>query len=132
MDLKDLTPKSDTLVIELLHPSTGDKLENEDGSVMTITKYAPHSKEYKTCIHEETNKQLKTAQKRNKLDLKAQDIENSTLNILARTTCDWNITYGGKKPKLNEKSAKELYSDVFWIKDQVEEAETNYLDFTNS
>ena len=47
MDLKDLTPNLDDVVVEIKHPSTGDTLKNDDGTVMTITVLAPHSKEYK-------------------------------------------------------------------------------------
>jgi hypothetical protein len=36
MDLKDLTPNLDDIVVEIKHPSTGDVLKNDDGTNMTI------------------------------------------------------------------------------------------------
>lgn len=132
MDLKDLTPKEDTIIIELRHPTTGELLDNEDGSVMTISRYAPHSREYKAVVNKQTDKKLKSAQSKKKFTLSASDIEKITVDLLAETTFDWNITYGKKQPKFSVDAAKELYEEVFWIKDQVEEAESDYLDFTKA
>ena len=36
----------------------------------------------------------------------------------------------GKKPKYSADTAKEIYEQVFWIKDQIEEAVADSLDFT--
>lgn len=130
MDLKDLTPSSDTVEVTVVHPSTFEPLTNDDGSEMTITMYAPHSKEYKAAIHEQTNKRLKQSQSKKKVEFTAEDLEDAGLELLAKTTKAWKITYDGKKPKLTVSAAKEIYSEVFWIKDQIEEALSNSLDFT--
>lgn len=130
MDLKDLTPKEDTIVVELKHPTTGEVLTNEDDSPMTISRYAPHSKQYKRVVNEETNKKLRAVQSKKKNFLTAEELEETNIKLLAETTFDWNITYGGEQPKFSESTAKELYREVFWIKEQLEEAEQDYLDFT--
>lgn len=132
MDLKDLTPSSDTVEVTVVHPTTYEPLTNEDGSEMTITMYAPHSKEYKAAVHEQTNKRLKQAQSKKKMDITAEDLDNATLELLAKTTKDWKITYGGKKPKFSVAVAKEVYAEVFWIRDQIEEAVNDSLDFTKA
>ena len=51
MDLKNLTPTSDTVDVTIVHPTTLEPLTNDDKSEMTITMYAPHSKEYKAAVH---------------------------------------------------------------------------------
>jgi len=130
MDLKDLTPSSDTVEVTIVHPSTYEPLTNEDGSPMVITMYAPHSKEYKAAMHEQTNRRLKQAQSKKKMEITAEDLEAATIELLAKTTKDWKITFGGVKPKFNVDKAKEIYEEVFWIKDQIEEALGNSLDFT--
>ena len=130
MDLKDLTPSSDTVDVSIVHPTTFEPLNNEDGSPMTITMYAPHSKEYKAAVHEQTNRRLKQAQGKKKVEFTAEDLENATLELLAKTTKDWKITYDGKKPRFAVDKAKEIYAEVFWIRDQIEEAVSNSLDFT--
>lgn len=129
MDLKDLTPSSDTVEVAVVHPATLEPLANEDGSPMTITMYAPHSKNYKAAVHEQTNKRLKKAQSKNGFDFTAEDLDEATLDLLAKTTKEWSITFGGEQPKLTLSKAKEVYSEVFWIKDQIEGAVSNSLDF---
>jgi hypothetical protein len=52
------------------------------------------------------------------------------LRFFCKSTSSWNITYGGKKPKFSVAVAKEVYQEVFWIRDQIEEAVANSLDFT--
>ena len=129
MDLKDLTPTSDTVEVTLLHPNTDEVLKNDDKSPMTITLFAPHSKVYKSAMHEQTNKQIKKARGNKKdIDITAEDIEQSSLDVLAKITKEWNITYKGEVPKVEK--AKEVYDEVFWIKDQIEEALKTSLDFT--
>ena len=130
MDLKDLTPSSDTVEVTVVHPTNFEPLTNEDGSEMSIIMYAPHSKEYKAAIYEQTNKRLKQSQSKKKVEFTAEDLEDATIELLAKTTKDWKITYGGVKPKFSVAKAKEIYEEVFWIKDQIEEAVSNSLDFT--
>ena len=129
MDLLDLTPKSDVIVVTIKQPATKEVLKNEDNSDMTITMYAPHSKEYKKVIHEMTNKRLEKMQTKGSNKIKAEELEEIALETLAKTTKEWNITYGGEVPKLSVAKAKEVYDRVFWIKDQIEEAAEDSLDF---
>lgn len=132
MDLKDLKPKSDTVEVEIVHPNTLEPLKNEDGSTMTITMYAPHSKEYKAVVHEQTNKRLKQSQKNKRMELTAEDLERAGLELLAKATKSWNITFGGKQPKYSVDAAIDIYDEVFWIRDQIEEAINESLDFTKA
>ena len=129
MDLKNLTPTSDTVEVEILHPTTLEPLLNDNSKPMVITMYAPHSKEYKAAVHEQTNKRLKQAQSKKKVDLTAEDIEDATLDLFAKTTKSWNITYDGEEPNFSVSKAKEIYSEVFWIRDQIDEAMSNSLNF---
>lgn len=130
MDLKDLTPTSDTVDVGLVHPVTLDPLMNDDGSPMTITMYAPHSKEYKAYTHKQTNERLKQSQAKKKIEITAEGLEEAVLDLYANVTKDWNITFDKKQPKYSVTKAKEIYSEVFWIRDQIEEAVSNSLDFT--
>lgn len=129
MDLKDLTPKNDTVTVEIKHPVTNEKLLNEDDSVMTITLYAPHTKEYKRVLWEVTDQRLKEAAKNGRIEVKSEDLENQSLDSLAKTTKEWNITFDKAMPECNYENAKSVYTEVFWIKDQIEFAMSNYLDF---
>jgi len=132
MDLMNLKPTSDTVEVTLKHPNTGDKLKNDDKTDMTIVVYASHSKEYKALMHEQTNKRLKAMQGNKNTEITAQDMEEATLNMLSKITCEWNITYNKEQPKLSIAKAKQIYDEVFWIKDQIEEALADSLDFTKA
>jgi len=123
MDLKNLIPTTDEIVVVLKHPNTYETLLNDDGSEMTITVYAPHSKEYKAAVHEQTNIRLKQMQvKGNRNVITAEELEVATITMLAKTTKGWDITFDGKKPEFSVEEAKSIYSKVFWLKSQVEEA----------
>ena len=132
MDLMDLKPTSNTVEVKLKHPNTGVVLKNEDKTDMTIVVFAIHSKEYKELMHEQTNKRLKAMQSNKKTDITAQDMEKATLDMLSKITSEWNITYNKEQPKLSIAKAKDLYDEVFWIKDQIEEALADSLDFTKA
>ena len=129
MDLKDLTPNLDDVIVTIKHPTTGDVLKNDDGTDMTITVLAPHSKEYKKAQHEQISKRLKKAQKSKSQDVDYSDIEEATLELLAKVTKAWDITFGGEKPELTVAIAKSIYDEVFWIKNQIEEEVSESLDF---
>ena len=132
MDLMDLKPTSNTVEVTLRHPNTGAVLKNEDNTDMTIVVFASHSKEYKELMHEQTNKRLKDMQSNKSTNLTAQDMEKATLDMLSKITSEWNITYNKEQPKLSVSKAKNLYDEVFWIKDQIEEALADSLDFTKA
>lgn len=129
MDLKDLTPKSDDIVVNIVHPISKEPLVNDDGSPMTITIYAQHSKEYKKVQRELINKRLKEAQAAGNTDIDYEQLEAAALELMAKTTKAWDITFDGKKPKLTEAKARQIYDEVFWIKNQIEEAVADSLDF---
>ena len=133
MDLMNLKPTSDIIEVTLMHPNTGDVVKNDDKTPMTITVYASHSKEHKAAVHMQTNKRLKAMQGSKKSQtFTSEEIEESSMELLARVTSCWNITYGGAMPELNVKKAREIYTEVFWIKSQVEEALAESLDFTKA
>lgn len=129
MDLKDLTPKSDSIEVEIKHPITGEALKNDDDTPMTITLHATHSKEYKSVMHEQTNRRLKAASATGKVDITSEELEENTLEVLAKATKSWNLTFGGEKPELTVDAAKKLYTEVFWIRDQLDEGISNSMGF---
>jgi len=127
MDLNTLTPQKDTVEVVLTHPSTGDTLFNDDKTEMTITVALPHSEVYKKALREQQEKRFKKASKKGKQDFSVEEIEESTLELLAKSTVNWDITFNGEKPKFSASKAKELYKDLFWIRQQIDE-EVNTTD----
>jgi len=88
--------------------------------------------EYKKLVHEQTDKRLAQMQKSKKVQISAADLEKSSIDVLAKATKEWDITYDGESPKLSVAKAKEIYTEYFWIKDQLEEAINETLDFTQA
>ena len=129
MDLKDFAPKSDEIVVEIKHPISKEPLMNDDGTPMVITIYAQHSKVYKKAQRELIGKRLKEAQESGSKEIDYEQLEEAALELMVKTTKSWDITYEGKKPKLTEAKARQIYDEVFWIKNQIEEAAATSLDF---
>lgn len=130
MDLMDLKPKSDLVEVMLLHPNTLETIFNDDKSEMTISIAAQHSREYKEAIYEQQDRRIKAMQSKGKTTtVSASDIEKDAIELLSKITKSWDITYGGEKPKLTLSKAKEVYSEVFWLRNQVEEALLESVDF---
>ena len=126
-DLLSLAPKSDTFVVEIKHPVTEDPLLKDDGKPMTITIYLPHAAQYKQIVHDRTNKFIqRTARGKKRSSLTASEIEDMTLDLIVKTTKDWDIQLDGKSPKYSEEVAKELYSKLPWLKNQVIEAQDDF------
>ena len=128
-DLFQMIPTDDTIVVQLKHPITEEVLTKDDGKEMTITVYAPHASAYKAVIHEQTNKRIQRAAKGKKTTFTAEELENTTLELLAKTTKDWNIQLNGKSPKFSVSEAIDLYSKLPWLKQQVLEAQEDYSAF---
>jgi len=129
MDLSKLIPTNDVIVVTVKHPMTEEALVKDDGKEMTITIYAPHSSEYKSAVHEQTNKRIQKASKGKRITFTAEEIENATLDLLAKTTKDWNIQLNGKSPKFSVAEAAELYGKLPWLKAQILEAQEDYSAF---
>lgn len=130
MDLKDFAPKSDEVEVVVKHPVNGQPLTNKDGSNMTIVLYAPHAKVHKEAMYDQTDKRLKSAQDTGDMSIKAKDLEEASLELLANATKSWNITYDDEQPKLTASKAKELYTELFWLKPQLEGAIDSFEAFT--
>ena len=130
MDLKDLTPKSNIVTVAITHPSSGEVLLNLDDTPMSVTVYAPHSKEYRAYSHTQTNARLKKAQETKVMDITSEELEQSTLDMLCNITKEWNLTYDNEMPELNLDKAKEVYTEIFWLKDLVEVGVGEAMDFT--
>ena len=130
MDLMNLQPTTDTVTILLKHPVTDEILKKDDGTEMSITMYATHSKEYKAAMHEQTNKRLLKSQKAKKnVIFTAEDIDSSTIEVLAKSTKEWDLQFNKKPLKFTIDEAINLYQKFPWIKEQVSEAQEDFTSF---
>lgn len=124
MDIFDCIPKDDTITVELFFK---DKpLTNADGSVMTIEAYLPHTKEYRSARHEQSDKLIE----QKKTQIKSAEAEELGLELVAKTLKGWNITFKGEQPKFSHKRALDLFKEAHFIAEQVEEARAKHEAFT--
>ena len=121
MDLSkiDLAAAADKgITVDLLHPVTGDSLEDEDGKAVSIKVLGKDSKKWVMA--------LRKMESRNAQNLKAnsaRDTEARLLEALAECTLSWhNIDYDGKKLPCNKENALMLYKTRGWITEQIIEA----------
>lgn len=124
MDLNDLIPSNDTIVVELEYKDK--KLTNEDGSPMTIEVYLPHTKEYKQARHERQDFYLSKQDER----LKSAEMEELGLTFVAQTIKGWNITLKGEKPKFTVKRAVDVFEKLPFIPELILEEVSKVEDFT--
>jgi len=132
-DLSVIVPEKDTVEVLLRHPKTGEILTNDDGSEMSITLHAPHTKAYRAAGFNKAQSYVKANKVKDGqvLDLSYEEMEDANIDLYASVTVSWDITYEGEKPKFTKKKAKEVYDKIFWIKGQIEEALSNEVAFTN-
>lgn len=123
MNLYDRTPKSDTITITLKDPETQEVLKNADDTPMTITLWAPHTREYKAALYDIRSGATE--------EVKGKELLDSMTEVYATVTKEWNITLeGDQKAKLSYKKALEAYKKVYWIEDQLQSDLSEYEAFT--
>lgn len=119
-DLNDLIPDKDTITVEIKFK--GEVLKNDDDSPMTVEVYLPHTKEYKKAKHDQADVVINKGKEK----FTSAEYEQMGIDLLSKITKSWNITMGGKNPKLTIAKAKEVYEKFPIVGEQVQEAlETN-------
>jgi hypothetical protein len=123
MDLSNIGKTKDTSEVTLYNPVNSEILTNEDNSEMTVTIHGPYSSKYKSIAHAQQNRRLQKAQRTGgKLNLTAQEIEASALDLLVKCVASWNITLSGENPECTETKVKEVFTDYPWMREQVDAA----------
>lgn len=123
MDLMNIGTTKETTDVTLYNPVNSEILTNEDRSEMTITIHGPYSKKYKTISHAQQNRRLMKAQRTGgKLNLTAEEIEASALDLLVKCVDGWNITLSGEQPDCKEAKVREVFEALPWVREQVDAA----------
>ena len=121
MGLNDIGKVKETTELELVHPATGETLLNDDGTPMTITVHGPYSSVYKSISHNQQNKRLMKAQRTGgKLNLTAEEIEASSLELLVKCTEGWSLTLDKEPEDFSQDKVRQVYTDHPWVREQVD------------
>ena len=123
MDLMNIGTTKETTDVVLYNPVNSEILINDDNSEMTITVHGPYSSKYKAISHNQQNRRLMKAQRTGgKLNLTAEEIEASALDLLVKCVDGWNITLGGETPDCTEAQVREVFEALPWVREQVDAA----------
>lgn len=123
MDLMNIGTTKETTDVVLYNPVNSEILINDDNSEMTITVHGPYSSKYKAISHNQQNRRLMKAQRTGgKLNLTAEEIEASALDLLVKCVDGWNITLGGETPDCTEAKVREVFEALPWVREQVDAA----------
>lgn len=113
----------ETTDVMLMHPVSGEPLLNGDKTTMTITIHGPYSARYKKINHEQQNRRLIKAQRSGgKLNLTAEEIESSALEILVKCVEGWHVTLDKDLEKFSEDKVREVFVSLPWVREQVDAA----------
>lgn len=123
MSLLSVGKTKDTTDVILYHPVSGEPLLNGDKTQMTITIHGPYSARYKKISHEQQNRRLIKAQRSGgKLNLTAEEIEASSMEILVKCVEAWHVTMDKDLEKFSEEKAREVFVTLPWVREQVDAA----------
>ena len=121
MGLNDIGKVKETTDVEIVHPATGETILNDDNTPMTITVHGPYSSVYKSISHNQQNRRLMKAQRTGgKLNLTAEEIEASSLDLLVKCTEGWSLTLDKKPEDFSQDKARQVYADLPWVREQVD------------
>lgn len=101
--------------MEVLHPTTGVP------TGVTITLVGIDSKIYQDAQHKINNKRMKSSFRRAgvRFQVTSEEIEQETIELLARCTLDWeDVDWGGKSLPFTYENAKMIYSELAWLREQ--------------
>jgi hypothetical protein len=123
MSLLSVGKTKDTTDVVLYHPVSGEPLLNGDKTQMSITIHGPYSARYKKISHEQQNRRLIKAQRSGgKLNLTAEEIEASALEILVKCVESWHVTLDKDLEKFSEDKVREVFVTLPWVREQVDAA----------
>lgn len=123
-DISSFKPIQTAVECPLLHPHTGDELLNDNGDPMVIMMLGRDTKEFKAFKAENDRK------KRGK-SLSSGQIESLLIELFVNVTVEFkNLQLDGKAIEYSDETAKSLYKQYSWIRDQINafwDDRTNFL-----
>lgn len=128
MDLNKLKPAKaeEGAMLELVHPDTEEVIPG-----MTIRLLGYDSSVYRKIALKKQQAALNRISKGKKaMDLKAEQIEEDTIEELVALTVDWTgFEMEGEALPCNPENKRMVYSDWRWIKEQAQEFVANRANF---
>ena len=98
--------------LELEHPKTSEPLD------MHIKLLGRDSEAYKKQVRKNQDKNLKKGLR----NLKSENLENETIELLTACTVDWKgVVYQGGELECTKENIRWVYKEYDWLREQVDE-----------
>lgn len=106
-------------------PRTGSPLRDEaTGKPVTIFLLGPDSSVYRQHSRDQQSRRLKemSSNRRRGLTITPQELEDSALDLIVRCTTGWeHIEWNGEEFPFSPENARQLYMQMPFVREQVEE-----------
>jgi len=121
MDLSALAEASETSVMTVYEPATGQPFTDDNGDPMWIELHSMDSARYKQVQNQQTNMRIQQAQRsRGQATITAEQQEANSLALLAKCTKSWHVVMNGEALECSEKNAKWLYEQIPAVREQAD------------
>ena len=105
--------------LHLLNPGNGEPLVDDTGAAIGLRLLGKDSEIYRAAQRSVTNRRLNL---KGNASITAERIETEANEILAKCTVAWTgIVFKGETLECNVANAKDIYKEVPWLKEQVDE-----------
>lgn len=109
------------ITVQLRHPATSEKLENDKGEPMTITVAGSDSALFRGELKARIRQNSINKKRKDELDI--EEMEKRGVELIAKCTLSWSgLQLDGKDLPFSYQAAVKLYGDHSWIKEQVDAA----------
>jgi hypothetical protein len=133
MDLSTLSTRESAergVKMEVTHPITGEPVCQDNGEPVTITLAGADSDRYKRIQRFNLNRRLQKSGKRGSVTLTAEELDAERLEIAVACTLGWDgVIFQGQPAECNAVVARQLYSEVTWLREQVDDFITDRTNF---
>lgn len=108
-------------VMEVLHPTTGAVLTQEDGKPISLTLAGRDSDRYQRAARATRNKRLKAQQSGRTAQISAEEMENDSIETIVSCTIGWEgICVDGATLPFSPDNARLLYKRLPWLLEQAD------------
>jgi hypothetical protein len=129
MDLSSLDTATNTAVMEVRHPVTGEPLLTDDDLPITITLLSSDSDEYETAMHDAQRSAARAAAQTDGIADPAGTTRRA-IAVLVRCIVGWeNIIVDGEELPYSRSNAGTLLTKVRFIREQVSKFVANRANY---
>ena len=120
IDLGQFETGSEGEWLEVLHPTTGEIIRDDEGTALRVKLLGKDSNEYRKAQRAATQRRLQSRSKKSMID--AETLEREAVEVLIVCTQDWEgLAEGGEDLPCTPENVRRVYSKYLWLREQVDE-----------